>query len=170
MEKPTHQQVVEALHYDEETGFFSWANRRSSRVAKGSIAGCETKNGYIYIKINKVQIYAHRLAWFYVNGEWPCSEIDHIDGCRSNNSFSNLRLVSRAENTQNQVPYGRSSASGFLGVTLHKKTAKCQAQIRVGTKTTYLGLFANKLDAVRAYWDAKSKFHPTAPNRYMGAA
>ena len=32
------------------------------------------------VKVEDKQYAAHRLAWFYVHGEWPFACIDHIDG------------------------------------------------------------------------------------------
>lgn len=41
----------------------------------------------------------HRIVWEVHNGPIPDQfEIDHIDGCKTNNHISNLRLVTHAEN------------------------------------------------------------------------
>ena len=59
--------------------------------------------GYLQIKLrrNKKRFnrYVHRLVWEAFNGEIPKGfEINHIDHDKSNNSLSNLELVSHSEN------------------------------------------------------------------------
>ena len=73
---------------------------------KNYIAG-SLRNGYIRIYIKGKHYSAHKLVWETFNGK--ISEgmvIDHIDGNRSNNALSNLRLVSQAENMSNAQTNG----------------------------------------------------------------
>ena len=53
---------------------------------------------YQRITIGGYDYYAHRLAWFYVYGEWPVNELDHIDEDKENNAIDNLREATHAEN------------------------------------------------------------------------
>ena len=65
------------LHYDEATGIFTWlVDQKRRQVKSGDIAGTLQKNGYIEIGLMNQRHYAHRLAWYYVTGEWP-RLIDH---------------------------------------------------------------------------------------------
>lgn len=47
-------------------------------------------NGFRYIRIDKKDFLAQRLAWFYVNGEWPEKKLKHSDEDRDNNRFANI--------------------------------------------------------------------------------
>jgi hypothetical protein len=73
--------------------------------------------------------------------------VDHINGNRLDNRRANLRTTGHAGNSANRRPTG---SSGFKGVTLHR-TGKWQAQIKVGGKPEYLGLFDDPRAAASAY-------------------
>jgi len=100
--------------------------------------------------------YAHRLAWFYVNGEWPIT-IDHIDGNRGNNSIENLRSCTQIDNNQNTHGPSSRSKTQILGVSWHKKAKKWQAHICIYKERKYLGLFDNVFEAQKAYLIEKEK-------------
>lgn len=69
-------------------------NNKNNYLVKGS-----KRNGYL--RLNSI-ISIHRLVWETFKGEIPEGMvIDHIDGNRSNNSLSNLRLVTQSENMDN---------------------------------------------------------------------
>lgn len=86
------------LRYEPETGNFFWENPPSRQTKSGSLAGTRSTEGYWQISIYDRLYRAHRLAWFYTHGDWPANVIDHINGDRTNNSLSNLRDVTQAEN------------------------------------------------------------------------
>lgn len=154
----SHSELLRLLSYDPETGVFRWKVRRQS-VAPGDIAGCvDPRIGYSRIKINERLYLAHRLAWFYVHGEWPAAEIDHRDRDRANNRISNLRQATRGENQRNKPVY-RNNRSGSKGVHWHKQHRKFVATIHVNKRPIHLGLFRNIKDAARAYEEAAQNLH-----------
>lgn len=54
-------------------------------------------------------VYVHRMVYEAFKGEIPEGmEIDHIDRNKHNNNPDNLRVVTRAENNKNRVPYSFS--------------------------------------------------------------
>ena len=89
----TPERLRELLHYDPESGFFTWLPYvgKRGRINAGDRAGCETGHK-IYIGIDGGIYRAHRLAWLYVHGEWPSLVIDHIDGNPHNNNIKNLSI------------------------------------------------------------------------------
>ncbi|WP_230878255.1 HNH endonuclease signature motif containing protein [Burkholderia sp. 9779_493] len=112
------------------------------------------------ITIDGIRMYAHRLAWFYVYGEWPSGDIDHIDGVRTNNAINNLRDVPRGVNMQNQRrARSNNRTSGLLGVTWHARRYRWCAQIQVDGKRKGIGYFDDAETAHQAYLDAKRKLH-----------
>lgn len=77
-------------------------NTQTGYVVTGS-----KRNDYIRININNHHYSAHRLVWEAFNGPIPEGMvIDHIDGNRSNNALSNLRLVTQSENMSNAQTNG----------------------------------------------------------------
>jgi len=154
----TAARLRELLAYDPLTGEFRWRRARRGTPI-GALAGGKTSHGYIHIGVDgRGQHYAHRLAWLYMNGEWPTCEVDHINGDGLNNRWDNLRDVSRAENIQNRRRAHRTSQTGFLGVS--RKGSGFTAEISVSGQRRYLGMFKSAQEAHDAYVEAKRAIHP----------
>ena len=147
------------LHYDPETGLFTWRVQRCN-VAKGASAGWVKKGGYIGIGVDGRLHSAHRLAWLYVYGEMPTGDIDHINGITSDNRIDNLRNVARQINIQNQRRPQKGSISGYLGVFYDKRRNKYVARIKPkGGGRKHIGEFATAEEAHSAYVQAKRVAH-----------
>lgn len=149
--------VRSLLTYDPKTGIFKWRQRASNRPA-GSVAGSKGANGYVYIAVKKRLVLAHRLAWFYVHGQWPDEQVDHINGSRSDNSLGNLRLASQSQNTCNGA-LRKTNTSGYRGVSWSKDKKKWVARIVKDRKQHVLGYFHDKEMAYLAYLDAAKELH-----------
>ena len=156
--------------YDENTGdiYFKINGDRGIRV--GNKAGTLPIKGHGYkcvksggLNGTKINVYAHRLAWFLYYGKWPDCEIDHIDHDRSNNRIENLREASTSVNSRNKSKI-KSNKSGVNGVFLVGE--KWGASIGVDGKMVWLGTFKRKEDAVvaRKIADIKYGFHPNHGN------
>lgn len=115
----TLARVREVLHYDQNTGVFTWLKRLSNRGQVGAQAGTILKNGYRSITVDGDRAYAHRLALFYVHGYWPTLDVDHANGVKDDNWLANLRPATVSQNLANQKAH-RDSASGLKGVTKSK--------------------------------------------------
>ncbi|MGE0056251.1 MAG: HNH endonuclease signature motif containing protein [Hyphomicrobium sp.] len=152
------QSLRERLSYDADTGSLVWISGRLS----GRGAGCRTKDGYCYVRIDSKNHYAHRVAWVLHYGENPVNQIDHLDGNRSNNRIANLRLATAAENAQNRVAY-RNNKSGLLGVVT-TKGGRYIARIKAGNSPQItLGYFSDPFEAHSCYLSAKAKLHAFQP-------
>lgn len=125
------------LVYNRCTGLFT--RRIDNRRHKaGTVLGSLHSKGYINIRFDDVLYFAHRLAWFYVKGIWP-NMIDHRNRVRTDNRWSNLRDATREQNQHNR---------GVCGVHQHSQTKRWVAQITSRGKTTHLGCFGTKEEAL----------------------
>lgn len=151
-------EVKEILNYDKETGIFTYKVNYKSKKA-GDVAGYINNRGYVQINLFGRIYSAHRLAWYFHNGEMPTKQIDHINGIRHDNNIANLRNVDLAENLQNQRNPQKGNTSGFLGVTFHKNRNKWMAQINHKKKNIYIGIFSTAIEAHNAYLSKKREIH-----------
>lgn len=85
-----------------------------------------------------------------ISGAKAGQDTDHINRNRLDNTRSNLRCVSRAENAVNR-PKQSNNTSGYKGVSWHKAQKKWVAFVVFSKKSKTLGYFSNKEDAALAY-------------------
>lgn len=154
---PPLDYIKEILDYNPKTGNLTW-KVKASQKKQGDVAGYISKEGYVQIGICSKIYLAHRIAWKIYYSEEPPQFIDHIDGNKSNNIISNLRLASNAENMQNGK-IRANNTTGYKGVCFNKKLKKYQANICKDRKQTHLGLFETAEEAHAAYCEAAKKLH-----------
>lgn len=65
--------------------------------------GSYDKDGYLIIKVKGKQFKAHRIVWLLNNGDFPKSELDHINRIRTDNRIENLRESNRKEQNANRT-------------------------------------------------------------------
>lgn len=177
---PDQALLLKLLRYEPETGELFWLERTpdifpsqknalrtcaafNTRFAGKLATGSPDSYGYLQIKILGRLVLLHRLVWKMVTGYEP-DEIDHINGRRSDNRFSNLRPASHAENCKNRAVESRNK-SGVSGVTW--QSGKWRARMKVDGRDITLGSFAEKDDAIRARKSAEREygFHPNHGRR-----
>ena len=146
--------LIEKLRYDPVSGVFTW-KKGNGKAAVGSVAGQKSSWGYVRISIGNKKYSAHHLAWLVVYGEWPKKQIDHIDGNKTNNAISNLRLVTASVNQLCNNRPRSNNKTGLVGVSPDRNRFK--AQIKIDGKLMYLGSFATKELAHAAYMAERSK-------------
>ena len=146
------------LDYDPATGIFTWRVKTSKKVVAGKQAGGINVAGYVVIGIDGKTYYAHRLAWFYMTGDWP-SQVDHEDNVKTNNRWSNLRIASHQQNVLN-AKLSKNSTSGRKGVSWHKGAGRWSAYIILDGKKRHLGLFDSPDEAHKSYITAATAAQP----------
>jgi hypothetical protein len=151
----TAEHLRELLHYDPETGVFTWIMRGPGRRLCGTV-GSVNPLGYQRIAINRRYYQAHRLAWLYVHGEWPVGDIDHINGDPGDNRIANLRPATRSQNLANSKRR-KNNTSGYKGVSWNKQARKWHARIGVDGQYKHLGLFTDPAEAHEAWLAAAKK-------------
>jgi HNH endonuclease len=152
----THERLLHLIDYDPQTGVFCWKNCYF-KSWRGKKAGSINGEGYVHIKIDQRNYQAHRLAWFFVRGEWPRQEIDHVNALKADNRFSNLRESTHGENQQNVTRAQRNNRSGYLGVAI--SNGGFVATIYADGRRHHLGRFNSAEDAHDTYLRAKAKMH-----------
>lgn len=111
------EDLKKIISYNPESGEFRWKTNYGKKIKAGAVAGgLDKNNGYWHIRIGYNLIRAHRLAFFYMTGQWPKDSVDHIDGDRANNKWSNLREISNIYNVQN-AGIRTDNSSGRKGVS-----------------------------------------------------
>lgn len=132
------------FYVDEESGLLM--NKASNKpVAK------KDKDGYLIAKVGQKCFKAHRVIYALIHGE--CKEgyvVDHINGNKSDNRISNLRLITQQNNTASRRKLNSNSSTGQIGVGFHKLTGKWFAEIKVNNKSKWLGLHLNIEGAIHA--------------------
>jgi hypothetical protein len=137
---------TEYLLYNPENGDLIWKQRPSYSVSMGDKAGALDRKGYIKIQLKGKQYYAHRIAFLLMGEDLGEDYVDHVDGNKSNNTWSNLRKASPQQNSFNsKIP--STNTSGAAGVCWDKKKNKW----RVYCQHKHLGYFNGLEDARRKY-------------------
>jgi hypothetical protein len=178
-ELPSQEHLRMLLDYDHLNGVLRWKKRDLSLFENGGHgaehnrdkwnarwAGKEALaaikgDGYKHGAIDGVHYVSHRVIWKWMTGNDPAEDIDHIDGNRKNNKWSNLRSVNRSENLRNAARH-KDNSSGTTGVRYVAKGGLWQAYIIRGRTFISLGSYKNKDDAIAARKQGEKEygFHP----------
>ena len=151
----THQRLLESIRYNPENGYFIWPN--------GDIAGTERNDGYCQINILGKIYLAHRLAWFYVTGEWPIGKLDHQDNDRLNNRWENLRLATNGQNAWNSK-LSTKNRSGHKGICWHSGRGKWLGVIRKEGRVVFYKQSHNLQELVTEIQEARRSQHQNFHN------
>lgn len=146
--------LKELLYYCPATGDFTWLVTRGGNCRAGEMAGRPDAWGYVRINVDGQEYKAHRLAWLYMTGEWPESQIDHVNLIKSDNSWENLRPATQVQNLGNKPRY-RNNKIGLKGVS--PRRGKFVSTVQVNGKQKFLGYFDCPAAAHFAYVIASNK-------------
>lgn len=144
------------LTYDPETGELFWKPRSEelfssseSRTSLHKANNWNSKNagkkaftavgshGYRMGAIQGRRFLSHRVAFLLQTGGWPPDTIDHINGDKLDNRWSNLRAASRAQNNQNKKGHGKTSP--YVGVYWNASLKGYMARVYCEGKSYYCG-------------------------------
>jgi hypothetical protein len=151
------EELKSLLHYSPETGFFTRLTP-TQRTKVGEVIGCKNTNGHVQIRLGRRFILAHRLAWLYMTGSFPQSQVDHINGIKDDNRWINLREATNKQNGENQKLH-TNNTSGYRGVHFDKKTRKWRGVIGHNGKKLVVGYFCCASEAAAATKEARAKFY-----------
>lgn len=172
---PTPEQLRQLLRYEPDTGKLYWRERTpdmfqdsghtashicarfNSQFAGREAFAAVNAQGYNVGSIFMVEYRAHRIIWKMMTGQEPKDQIDHINGCRTDNRIENLRETDIFGNNRN-VASAKGSSSKYLGVCWEKRRLRWRSVIKVNRKQIALGEFSCEEQAARAY-DAAAIVH-----------
>jgi hypothetical protein len=157
----TPEVLRQIISYEPLSGEISRKNSGSGG-GPGIQAGTAHHSGYIQVSVMGKLHLAHRLAVLYMTDHWPEYEVDHINGVRCDNRWSNLREATRGQNRQNLTPV-TPGVSGLRGANLHKWSKLWRSRLVVDGVTHSLGYFPTAEDAHKAYLMAKADLHTFQP-------
>ncbi|HRK66630.1 MAG TPA: HNH endonuclease signature motif containing protein [Hyphomonas sp.] len=138
----TQKRLREVLHYDPETGSFTFA--RGAR--KGRAAGtAHDARGFLKVSIDNERHLLHRLAWLWMTGTLPRWNIAHVNGDRSDNRWSNLREGDRSQKRAHRPLLAEPAGQpGVWRVGDH-----FDAMVEVEGQRVNIGSFAKAQEAAR---------------------
>jgi hypothetical protein len=165
---PSRETLRRLLDYDQHTGELRWRARGDPKF-DGKLAGKRAfvrldGQGYHSGRCPDIGTErAHRVIWKWMTGR-DANVIDHINGDRADNRWSNLRGVDWTGNSTNSAMNSRNT-SGRTGVWRDGNRWNAEIKYR-GVKRT-LGGFITFEEAVAAREDAERRlgFHPNHGRR-----
>lgn len=122
VKKISYDFVSSIVSYDETSPTFLRykVSRANGAILAGSVAGSFDSSGYGQIYIKDSLYKTHRVIYCLLSGKDLESSliIDHIDGNKSNNVASNLRLTTISENARNvKWEISKPSNTGERGIS-----------------------------------------------------
>lgn len=157
-----HCEIVRRFNYEPQTGSFTWRTGQRSGHEVGCVVTNKAGNSYrmcsIGYKGKTYNFMTHVLILFHQKGEWPV-EVDHEDGNGLNNSWKNLRSVTRSVNNMNHRKQ-RNNSSGIAGVSYILNKRKWRAFGSSGGKQKHLLLSPDFFEVVcaRKRWELTRAF------------
>jgi hypothetical protein len=127
------------------------------------------QNCYLWVDKKLKGYSVGQVAWYLYTGQWPTSEVDHIDANPQNHRKENLRIATRQQQCMNRI----AGKAGRLNKGVYKRNYgdKWSAQIWANGKCKNLGTYDSEEKAVQARIEATKMFHGNFANikSYAGA-
>ncbi|HDN1095979.1 TPA: HNH endonuclease [Escherichia coli] len=156
--KAPSDDIKDFLSYDPDTGIFKWVKHRCQTAKPGDVVTYKDRKGYILLGWSRVYYRAHRLAWWWVYGEMPTKQIDHINGIRDDNRICNLRLADEFQQNHNRkTPV--TNTSGVKGVNWSKPHNAWCARVAFKGTRYQIGYFQNLNEAEESLREFRVKLH-----------
>jgi len=119
-----------------------------------------SKRGYTQTFINGKRIYLHRMImWNEIKKSNFSLVVDHINHDPLDNRKSNLRLVTKSQNSANKIV---KNYYGFRGIAYSLKYNSWYAKISINGKTVTDYPYNTAEDAAKAYDRLAKKYHGCA--------
>lgn len=175
---PAQDVLHQLLSYDPETGMLTWNERDVSWFREDVYCGprrvCATwnaryagkpainhisANGYREGPLLGQRVKAHRIIWKMMMGDDP-DQVDHINGDRADNRWTNLRDGDQSQNQRNAARRNDNS-TGVVGVSPYRHERRRPTWVvKIGDR--HVGYFTDFEAAISARRAAEREhgFHP----------
>ena len=147
--------ILDYISYDPVSGQFT-AIKDRGKIKKGDKLGTKTTNGYLVLGFrNKTQL-CHRLAFLFMTGVFPELDVDHINGDRSDNRWTNLRQATRKQNSFNR---GENKSKPLpKNIYLHK-SGRYRVKMKIEGVTMHFGYFTELDKALEKARSIQELYH-----------
>lgn len=114
---------------------FKYLDGKLIRDDRKNSNGSIDKDGYLIIKVKNKQFKAHRIAWLLNYGNFPNSELDHINRNKLDNRIENLRESNRTQQNRNKNKKPNKQ-TGQVGIYIdNTKGLKKKYTTKINNKT-----------------------------------
>lgn len=139
-------------HFPDTRAWKVWNTRYAGRIAgRKPLSKHYRDRAGMRVGICNIAHCVHAVIWQMVKGPIPSGlVVDHINGNPWDNRWSNLRLVTPAQNSAN-TKRPSTNTSGYKGVSWSRRGRCWLATYRVNRRTKHIYGFSNKKHAHAAY-------------------
>lgn len=132
-----------------EDGSVEWTEMKWGKRKR--TFGYNNGKGYMKCQIGGKQVRVHRLISIAFDERYSdLLQVDHINGLKSDNRPSNLRMVTGSQNMQGSLARSSGCSSKFRGVSWSNSKKKWLAAARINGVKSFIGLFTVEADAASA--------------------
>ena len=113
--------------------------------------GYKDGNGYVMIYIGGKMFHMHRIvAQAFLSDFFDYPSVDHIDGNKTNNDISNLRMATMQFQKMAHLTKREGCSSQYRGVTWNKRRKRWHARCKIDGKFKHVGSFNDELEGAIA--------------------
>lgn len=144
----TDEKYRRGFKYSPQTGMFYRNPSKNKHAASVGPLTTKKRDGYIRYKTLKRDLSAARMAFAFMGQEVPAFlEVDHINGNKTDNRWSNLRLVTYRQNQNNRQIH----RDGHFPGTTKTKSGKWEAGCTHKGRSYFFGTYDSQKKAYLAY-------------------
>jgi hypothetical protein len=147
MEKTIQFNGVDVTCY--EDGSVEWSELKHGNLKR--TFGYDTGMGYMKCQIAHLQVRVHRLISMAFDSTYSDSlQVDHINGDKSDNRPTNLRMATSSQNMRGMVRRKTLGKSKYRGVSWSKAKSKWLSMVTIDGNKEFVGLFHVEEEAATA--------------------
>jgi hypothetical protein len=150
-----YDKLLQVIEYRKDGHFYHKLGNKFREV--GDKFGYINAQVYVFVKLGKRNLLAHRAAFYSHYGYLPeC--IDHINNNKADNRIENLRECTFSQNSHN-AKLSKSNTTGVKGVSFHKSSGKYQVQVWRKNKNINGGIYPTIKEAEAAAISLREELH-----------